>query len=78
MFFNDLKYCITYDPVLSLIQQKERRTERRITMLKYWVKWECPTEGFYYTEVVTERELLNRINDPTIKIIETGEFIDEE
>lgn len=47
-------------------------------MLKYWVKWECPTEGFYHTEVVTERELLNRINDPTIKIIEAGEFIDED
>ena len=47
-------------------------------MLKYWVKWECPTEGFNFTEVVTEKELLNRVNDPTIKIIEAGEFIDEE
>lgn len=46
--------------------------------MTYWVKWECPTENIWFYETVSERELLDRINDPTIRIIEAGECDDED
>lgn len=43
-------------------------------MKKFWIKWECSSESFWFSESVSEKKSLDRINDPTIRIIEIEEF----
>ena len=43
-------------------------TQKEDKKMKFWIKWTCETENFYYTEVVTEKELSDRLSDNTIRI----------
>jgi hypothetical protein len=34
----------------------------------FWIEWECPTENFNYSEIVSASELQDRLSDPTIVV----------
>ena len=36
--------------------------------MKFWIEWEAIYEGFTYSEVVTKKELANRLLDSTIRL----------
>ena len=44
----------------------------------YWAKWEYVTEQTQFTGTVTEEELIDKLNDPAIKVIEVVESINND
>lgn len=37
--------------------------------MKYWIVWKATYENFTYSEVITEKELVDRWDDKTIDIL---------
>ncbi len=47
-------------------------------MKQFSITWDAIYEGFWYSEVVNEKELADRLSDKTIKITEIYEVFPED